>query len=354
MIKKASLILILAYAPCAHSINTDNFVKKFCDVANVPTGTTSWLENLNKTDAIFPCYAGMQYAVPNKNFDGKKWTVNRAADVSPNDVVKAAVIYYGIPLAEEEPGKDVYRITLLKNGIEIPKEIELVSMGAEFNEFIYKLKKLAKNNRSNVQPYFPDGPLYNGFGRTLNVPSYSGFHQYTSIYGSTTNSSSKVNAIGLWGNASSIAEGSKVWGGFFTTSNKVGLDAQLVGVEIDVLNYAKPGIPPNASKVGLQVVTIGDSDSSAAIEILSDHKSRWRNGILFQDGAISSEGSAIAIANKDPIKFGIDTSQQSFTDSAILLKKNQRVTWRGQEEKPIFISSDDFDQGHFVVGGGYV
>jgi len=198
------------------------------------------------------------------------------------------VIYYGIPLAEEEPVKDVYRITLLKNGIEIPEEIELVSMGAEFNEFIYKLKNLAKNNSSNVQSYFPDGPLYNGFSRTLNVPSYSSFHQYTSIYGSTTNSSSKVNAIGLWGNASSIAEGSKVWGGFFTTSNKVGLDAQLVGVEIDVLNYAKPGIPPNASKVGLQVVTIGDSDSSASIEILSDHKSRWRNGILFQDGAIYS------------------------------------------------------------------
>ncbi len=132
-------------------------------------------------------------------------------------------------------------------------------------------------------------------------------------------------------------------------------DAQLVGVEVDILNYAKAGIPPNASKVGQQLVTIGDFNSSAALEILSDHKSRWQNGILFQDGSISTNGTAIAIANKEPIKFGIDASQTQFSDSAILLKKNDRISFRaiqGNPNKNTFITSDDFDDGYVVIGGG--
>ncbi len=76
-----------------------------------------------------------------------------------------------------------------------------------------------------------------------------------------------------------------MWGGFFTANSSKGSDkdAQLIGAEIDVNNDTKPGIAPNASKTGLQVVGIGSVSVTNAIEIIGFDRGLWTNGLSFAD-----------------------------------------------------------------------
>lgn len=63
----------------------------------------------------------------------------------------------------------------------------------------------------------------------------------------------------------------RVWGSFFNVTNLDGKenDAQIIGSEIDVTNNSADGVYPNASKVGLQIVSLGSKLSTNAIEILA-------------------------------------------------------------------------------------
>ena len=72
---------------------------------------------------------------------------------------------------------------------------------------------------------------------------------------------------------------------------------------------------------------------------------------MIGDQAIASDGAGIAIANKQPIQFGIDASQGSYSDSAILFPKDSRVTFRGPNFRDAFIYGDTFDTGYLVMGG---
>lgn len=63
----------------------------------------------------------------------------------------------------------------------------------------------------------------------------------------------------------------RVWGSFFNVTNLDGEenDEKIIGSEIDVTNNSADGVYPNASKVGLQIVSLGSKLSTNAIEILA-------------------------------------------------------------------------------------
>jgi hypothetical protein len=365
------MILMLGTGqPAEAAVNTDEFVSEICPLIGGPQGNSTWLLGIERDDDLFGCYSALDFAVPNKNFDGKQWYVNREAGISTEDIIKSFVIYSRVKLLpERKVENNVYVETLACRGIK--PDQRLLKKESNINRsdvkklFTFLLENKARLSESDPdcipgvleledgkQAYFPDGPLHNELTVGVEVPENSEFHQYSSIYGVSVNNSKKVNTVGVWGDAVSNTEDGKVWGGFFTANSGIpGNETQLVGVEIDVINKGKPGVYPYNSKVGLQVVTIGDEDSSIAIEVLSDHKSKWKNGLLIGDEAIAPDGAGIAIANKKPIQFGIDASQGSYSDSAILLPKDSRVTFRGSNFRDAFIYGDTFDTGYLVMGG---
>lgn len=211
-----------------------------------------------------------------------------------------------------------------------------------------------KGQDAALQPYFPDGPLYIAKDIEVSAPKGSVFHQYSAIRGSTYTLEPDVNGVGVWGAATSVHDGGKAWGGFFTAEgpNDANLDSQLVGVEVDVINKAKAGVSPNQSKVGIQIVSIGERDSSAALEIISDNRSKWQNGILFDNNSISTDGAAIALSQRSPIRTGIDFSNGHFNDSAIRIGNNQiiRLDDSQQDTTPATIRNNSDNKLQITAG----
>ena len=131
------------------------------------------------------------------------------------------------------------------------------------------------------------------------VKDYENTHNhYQNLFVQTINKVENVNAVSVWGDSTSIANGAKSWGGFFSARSscpgfvkggplqKYGdpslvsckdHDNQLIGIEIDVLNSSKPGIYPNMSKTGLQIVGFGNPNSMA-IEVRSMDSDRIQPG----------------------------------------------------------------------------
>jgi len=181
--------------------------------------------------------------------------------------------------------------------------------------------------QSGKQDYFPLGPLHAMFsaGMTVDAKDYS--HQAEAIYGTTENASRTVNAIGIWGAATSHAYDARVWGAFLTAQTASGdtNDAQVIGAEIDVLNHAKPGVSPNASKVGLQLVTIGSADSTNAVEVIADGVSRWHTGISYDDHSIAKDGTLLSMSQHEPVRTGLDLALGQFTDAALHIGNEQVI-----------------------------
>ncbi|MGN5480591.1 hypothetical protein ACTMU2_39235 [Cupriavidus basilensis] len=67
-----------------------------------------------------------------------------------------------------------------------------------------------------------------------------------------------TNAAAFWSDASAEVDKARVWGAFVSARSSLepGNDAQLIGLEIDVLNDGLPGLRPNQSKVGLQIASV--------------------------------------------------------------------------------------------------
>ena len=168
------------------------------------------------------------------------------------------------------------------------------------------------------QDYFPLGALETQLAVALKVDKHSFAHQSESIYGLVENESTTTNAVGIWGWASSLAKDARVWGGFFvgSTAASRGKDAQIVGLEVDVINTALPGVSPNRSKVGIQVVGIGNETLTNAVEVIGAGKAKWANGLLLEKGAIEKGGALIASSDNGEVARGIDFSQTHFRDSA--------------------------------------
>jgi hypothetical protein len=224
----------------------------------------------------------------------------------------------------------------------------------DFNASELRIFNAKSDFSSGRQGYFPLGPLETQLGVGLRVNSNSYSHQAESIYGEIENESTTVNAVGLWGAASSLKRNARVWGGFFLARTPTGPknDAQVIGLEVDTISNALPGISPNRSKVGVQIVGIGSQTLTNALEIIGAGPAKWSNGILFDAGAIAPNGAVIGLSDAGEVTRGIDFSQARFTDSAFLVGLNSRISFRNRSGAASTIYTDSFDNGHFVLRAG--
>lgn len=167
-----------------------------------------------------------------------------------------------------------------------------------------------------------------------------------------------TNAVALWADAQSQVNGGRVWGGFLSARSDFSRlpagsnpDSQLIGLEIDVLNAGLPGVYPNASKVGLQIVGFGNRNTNA-IEILTQTPSAaWQNVINIQPGTVAPDGTVIGMAPQNA-GVGINFLGSRFADSAFLVSENQRITFRTAGTSDAAIWRDDINNGYLVLQAG--
>lgn len=200
----------------------------------------------------------------------------------------------------------------------------------------------------------PNAQFYNWKGEPVkahdltnqNAVNYDSVHNhYQNFLSEVWNFKPNTNAVSIWGDSAAIAKDSKAWGAFFSarsyfkafakdgkyhdlapagsdfTFNPDDYDNQLVGVEIDVLNGGKPGVFPNKSKVGLQVVGFGNPNSMA-MEVRSEDTDKdvpaekrrgvWESGIYFKN-SIADYGRLI-VADFDKAKMGFDFRKSLFRE----------------------------------------
>lgn len=202
------------------------------------------------------------------------------------------------------------------------------------------------------QTYFPLGPLETLLGVGLNVRADNLSHQSQAIYGVVENHSSTVNAVGIWGTGKSWAYDARVWGGFLVAENSEDpeQDAQLVGLEVDVVNHSLSGKSPNFSKSGIQIVGIGTAPVSDAILIIGADAAKWQNGMMFASDSIVPDGAFIGVAPGPPVARGIDMANVRFTDSAISLGRWSAITFRNAEGGSSAILTDDSNR--LLLRGG--
>jgi len=211
--------------------------------------------------------------------------------------------------------------------------------------------------------YFANEPNNSTLLAADSVPSNVSHAQDQAIAGLIDNHSPNVNAVGVWGGARALAEGSRAWGGFFNVSNsnfgsgyasQAPKDAQLIALEVDVINWGLPGVYPNHSKVGLQIVGLGEALNTNAIEILSSEKGKWVNGIVFMPNSIAENGTVIGIDGKVECELGIDFANTKFKDAAMRIGPGQKIRMDGSNGNAsiIYREAESPDQLVLVAGTG--
>lgn len=180
-------------------------------------------------------------------------------------------------------------------------------------------------------------------------------NHYQNILSEVLNFKENANAVSIWGDSYAVVDRSKAWGGFFSARSGITTfgsdspfnayvpegadmsydpdtyDAQLTGIEIDVLNDGLPGVYPNMSKTGLQVVGFGNPNSMAIevrcedtdkqIEEGDSRRGVWESGIYFKN-SLAPYGRVI-VTDLDQAKIGLDFRNTLFTEGAIDLKSEQ-------------------------------
>lgn len=252
----------------------------------------------------------------------------------------------------------------------------------------------------------PNSQFYNWKGEAVlahdlknqNADNYDSVHNhYQNFLSEVWNFKPNTNAVSIWGDSAAIANGSKAWGAFFSARSyykafaKEGkyasyapegsdfsfkpedYDNQLVGVEIDVLNSGKPGVFPNKSKVGLQIVGFGNPNSMA-VEVRSEdtdkdieaekRKGVWESGIYFKN-SIATYGRLI-VADFDKAKMGFDFRRSLFREgimqartegvgTGIILNEGKSgeiyggKRWSGSDDKRNWISIRNGQGGARIV-----
>lgn len=210
-----------------------------------------------------------------------------------------------------------------------------------------------------------NSPLKNWKGETWKAPSYYG-PQSSEEYGDSHNHtqgllvegwsfSADVNMVSMWGDALAARSHTKVWGGFLSArSNFLAgwhpytppisadepdvFDAQLIGLEVDVLNGGLDSGERTSSdklplaKNGVQIVGFGKRNS-AAIEIRcedSDDMTRTadqRRGawdyILVARNSVSNKSTFICSEFSHAYR-GIDFSKTLYSDGAIRIRSEEK------------------------------
>lgn len=204
------------------------------------------------------------------------------------------------------------------------------------------------------QEYYQDGPIINYYSilNRLNDDYY--LHQYAGLKTETILDTDHVGyGIGAWASAITNKANTKIVGQFVTAEGiRDGVNSQLVGQEIDIKNHCENNAA-SYSQVGMQLVTIGEGDSTAALELISDWSSQWRHGILIDEGAISEDGTVLAVSQTQPMKIGIDLGNSSFSDAAIRIKNSEIIKFEPsdyEKENAAFMKLSE--DGHFLLYAG--
>ncbi|EFH4048051.1 hypothetical protein F9362_20210 [Escherichia coli] len=185
--------------------------------------------------------------------------------------------------------------------------------------------------------------------RAQDSHEYSNSHNhYQNFLSEVWTFSPTVNGVAIWGDSGAFYPGAKTWGGFLSARSwpvhweqyvpegtpsfdDKDFDAQLVGLEIDVLNGGLPNgqvsekIGRPLSKSGLQIVGFGNTNT-AAIELRSEdsddmskkpgeRKGTWHYGIIAYNSL--NPDSTLIYSATPAGKTGIDFEQTHYSDSAI-------------------------------------
>lgn len=187
---------------------------------------------------------------------------------------------------------------------------------------------------------------------------YSNTHNhYQNLLSEVWGFSPTINAVALWGDAGAFYPGVKSWGGFLSARSwpvhwqeyvppgtpefaDADFDAQLIGLEIDVLNGGLDhgsvsktiGMP--LSKSGLQIVGFGKRNS-AAIEIRTEdsddikksadeRKGTWHYGIIAYNSLNSD--STFLFSETPKARTGLDLSKTEHSDAAIKIRSDGERT----------------------------
>lgn len=224
----------------------------------------------------------------------------------------------------------------------------------DFNASSLRLFNETSQFADGKQEYFPLGPLDSQLSVGLGVPASSYSHQSEAIRGDVSNWSQTVNAVGVWASARSMRKNARIWGEFVSAASAEGpeRDAQVIGLEVDVINSSLRGKAPNRTKTGIQVVGIGSSANTNAFEVIGAGPAKWVNGLLFESGSLEGSGSVIGLAGDNALDYGIDFSGTKFRGSAFLLHQGSSVDFGNISGNRSRLYTDAFGNGHLALQAG--
>lgn len=185
-----------------------------------------------------------------------------------------------------------------------------------------------------------------------NPENYHDTHNhYQTVLYEVLNFTPGANAVPVWGDGQAVANGALAWGAFFSarsiyvknvsgsTKNfdplqaaapsnlhanlaSADFDCQITGIEVDVLNSGKPGVPPNMSKTGIQIVGFGNPNSHAVSVMCENFNStpdkrrgQFETGIYFEQSIHPDYGRTL-VGDFDTAKIGIDFRRPVFKQGA--------------------------------------
>lgn len=222
--------------------------------------------------------------------------------------------------------------------------------------------------QSQPQPYSP--------ARPDDPAAYADSHNhYQNLLSEVWNFNSHINGVAIWGDSAAMAQDGKSWGGFFSARSwpangaivpagrgpvdPARFDAQLVGIEIDVLNAGQPADAAGAqSKTGLQVVGFGRTNAQA-IEIRSEdtdspdwanRRGRWTTAMMI-NRALDPESGRVVWGLFEHGRAGIDFDLPLFRAGALRFRSEapgQGVVINGGRGGQIYAAADQV----MTVGGG--
>lgn len=169
-----------------------------------------------------------------------------------------------------------------------------------------------------------------------------------------------TNAVASWSDATSVVNNGRVWGGFISVRSgfshlspveQATADSQLIGLEVNVLNGGLPGVYPNQSKVGVQIVGFGNANTNALEVLTQTPSAAFQNILNIQPHAVSPNGAVIGMAPQAAAR-GIDFQGSTFSDGAMIVSTNQKFVFRTPGLSDASIWRDDINNGYLVLQAG--
>jgi len=205
-----------------------------------------------------------------------------------------------------------------------------------------------------------EGKLSQTVDLSLQTPeNYHETHNhYQNVLSEVWNFTPGTNAVAMWGDSAAIAHGSLAWGGFFSarssytqrpdspldafskalpqdinsSTTREEFDCQLTGLEVDVLNGGKPGLPGNKAKHGITIVGFGNPNSHALSVICENfdcaeslRRGQFEAGVYFQN-SIHPDYGRVMVSDMDRARMGLDFRSTLFNEGALCLRSSGKRT----------------------------